>query len=114
MDRALTRACNFLEEHLKELYGLDKTGMMSPGSLIDWPVEEQRPLFSILGDIQGSIGVHLTEGLMMDPVQSVSGILFPTDEEFEECSLCPREDCPKRRAPFEEHLYETRYGGTQS
>jgi hypothetical protein len=28
--------------------------------------------------------------------------------------LCPREDCPKRRAPFEEHLYETRYGGTLS
>jgi hypothetical protein len=49
---------------------------------------------------------------MMDPVHSVSGILFPTEEDFEECSLCPREDCPKRRAPFEEHLYETRYGGT--
>jgi hypothetical protein len=113
-DRALMRAGEHLGEHLKQLYGLEKAGVMTPGSLTDWPIEEQRPLFEILGDIEGTIGVHLKQSLMMDPVQSVSGILFPTEEDFEECSLCPREDCPKRRAPFEEHLYETRYGGTLS
>jgi hypothetical protein len=111
MDRALVCACLHLGAHLQELYKLEKAGTMTPGSLEDWPIQEQIPLFEILGDIEGTIGVRLTEGLMMDPVHSVSGIIFPTDIDFEECQLCPRENCPKRRAPFEEHLYETRYGG---
>jgi hypothetical protein len=112
MDRALMCAATHLAEHLKQRYRLEKAGAMTPGSLVDWPIQEQVPLFGILGDIEGTIGVRLTEGLMMDPVHSVSGILFPTEDDFEECSLCPRENCPKRRAPYEEHLYETRYGGT--
>jgi hypothetical protein len=114
MDRALMYAGKYLGKHLKELYKLEKAGTMTPGSLEDWPIQEQIPLFEILGDIEGTIGVRLTEALMMDPVHSVSGIIFPTEVDFEECSLCPREDCPKRRAPFEEHLYETRYGGSVS
>jgi hypothetical protein len=114
MDRALLGACIHLGEHLQELYKLENAGTMTPGSLDDWPIQEQIPLFEILGDIEGTIGVRLTEALMMDPVHSVSGIIFPSEEGFEECSLCPREDCPKRRAPYEAHLYETRYGGTLS
>ena len=114
MDRALLSANIHLGKHLQDLYKLEKAGTMTPGSLDDWPIQEQIPLFKILGDIEGTIGVRLTEGLMMDPVHSVSGIIFPSEEGFEECSLCPREDCPKRRAPYEEHLYETRYGGTLS
>ncbi len=111
MDRALTCAGEALGEELRQRYRLEKAGAMTPGSLMDWPIQEQLPLFEILGDIEGAIGVRLTEGLMMDPVHSVSGVLFPTEVDFEECQLCPREDCPKRRAPFEEHLYEERYGG---
>ncbi len=111
LDRALTCAGVNLSRHLERRFGLEKTGVMTPGSIEDWPIEEQRPLFHILGDVQAAIGVHLNESMMMDPLHSVSGIVFPTDADFEECSLCPRENCPKRRAPFEEHLYESRYGG---
>jgi len=114
MDRALLGACIHLGKRLQDLYKLENAGTMTPGSLDDWPIQEQIPLFEILGDIEGTIGVRLTEGLMMDPVHSVSGIIFPSEEGFEECSLCPREKCPKRRAPYDEHLYETRYGGTVS
>jgi len=114
MDRALTCAGSVLGKELESRYELEKFGVMSPGSLVDWPIQEQLPLFTVLDNIESAIGVRLTEGLMMDPVHSVSGILFPTEEDFEECSLCPREDCPKRRAPYEDHLYETRYGGTVS
>jgi hypothetical protein len=112
MDRALMTACIHLGKHLQDLYKLEKAGTMTPGSLDDWPIQEQIPLFEILGDIEGTIGVRLTEGLMMEPVNSVSGIMFPSEEGFEECSLCPRENCPKRRAPYEDHLYESKYGGT--
>mgnify|MGYP001829147477 CR=1 FL=1 len=111
LDRALICADAYLAKHLERRFGLEKTGVMTPGSLEDWPIQEQRQLFHVLGDVEGAIGVHLKESMMMDPLQSVSGIVFPTDEDFEECSLCPREDCPKRRAPFEDDLYTTRYGG---
>ena len=111
LDRALECAGEQLSAHLVRRYGLERAGIMTPGSLEDWPIEEQRALFRILGDVEAAIGVRLNENLMMDPLHSVSGIVFPTDLDFEVCSLCPRRDCPKRSAPFEEHLYQTRYGG---
>lgn len=111
MERALAGASRTLAEELARRYALDRTGTMTPGSLGDWPIEEQVPLFALLGDVEGAIGVRLTDGLMMEPVHSLSGLIFPTAEAFEECRLCPRARCPKRRAPFEERLYEERYGG---
>jgi hypothetical protein len=108
-DDALLSAMKFMEEHIKRCYLLEKTAMMSPGSLEDWPIQEQGPLFSILGDTERLIGVRLNETLMMQPVQSVSGILFPVEVDFATCQLCPRENCPKRRAPYDKHLYEKRF-----
>jgi predicted transcriptional regulator len=75
---------------------------MSPGSLKDWPIEEQRALFAILGDVEGSIGVRLSESLVMIPSKSLSGIYFPTEVPFYSCQLCPRERCPSRRATYDE------------
>ncbi|MBW1979772.1 MAG: vitamin B12 dependent methionine synthase [Deltaproteobacteria bacterium] len=109
MDRALFSAVHFLEEHIKQRYLVGKTAMLSPGSLDDWPVEEQSPLFSLLGDTEEHIGVRLTDSLMMDPVQSLSGILFPVEVDFAACQLCPRENCPKRRAPYDRELYDKRF-----
>jgi len=45
----------------------------------------------------------------MVPVKSVSGILFPTEESFASCQLCPREVCPGRRAPYDPDLYDAKY-----
>jgi hypothetical protein len=98
-----------MEEHLTSLYEPGKLSRMSPGSLADWPIQEQRPLFKILGNTEKMIGVHLTESLLMVPTKSVSGIRFPTEESFESCQLCPREECPNRRAPYEADLYNQRY-----
>jgi hypothetical protein len=51
----------------------------------------------------------LTESLLMVPVKSVSGIVFANEEEFASCQLCPREDCPGRKAPYDPGLYERKY-----
>jgi len=104
-------ARSFLDRHLQECYGLAKTARMSPGSLPDWPIEEQRGLFELLGDTQKAIGVELTESLLMVPVKSVSGIFFSNEEGFASCQLCPREDCPGRKAPYDPGLYERKYRG---
>ena len=48
-----------MEEHLLGLYKPGKLSRMSPGSLADWPLEEQPGLFELLGGIEAAIGVRL-------------------------------------------------------
>jgi hypothetical protein len=85
------------------------SAVMNPGSLEDWPMSEQRPLFDLIGDPEQLIGVRLTDSFLMVPTKSVSGIRFPTEVRYENCQLCPREKCPGRRAPHDKDLYERKY-----
>jgi hypothetical protein len=101
---ALAKARKHLEDHLRSRFVLGGLSHMSPGSLADWPIEEQRSLFSILGDTEVSVGVRLTENLFMIPKKSVSGIYFATEVTFYNCQLCPRQHCEGRKAPYNEDL----------
>jgi len=94
---------------LTERFQLASTAVMNPGSLTDWPLREQRTLFALLGDVRSAIGVELTDSLLMVPRKSVSGILFVAEETFASCQLCPRQDCPNRRAPYDAGLFERKY-----
>ena len=109
MEEALSAAIAFLRKHMTERHALGKTSVMNPGSLEDWPLSEQGPLFSIFGDVGELIGVKLTDSFLMVPLKSVSGIVFPTEIRFESCQLCPRELCPGRRAKYDPSLWEKRY-----
>jgi hypothetical protein len=106
---ALFAALEALELHLKDRFRPGYVSTMSPGSLADWPISEQKPLFEILGNTRERVGVELTDSFLMVPTKSVSGIRFPLDETFDSCQLCPRTACPNRRAPYDETLYEKRY-----
>ena len=108
-DMALRSSRQYMEEYLKRHFGLGQLSRMNPGSLKDWPVTQQKPLFSIFGNVEDLIGVTLTESMLMIPRKSVSGIFFPTEVMFFNCQLCPREVCPERKAPYEETLRE-KYG----
>ena len=108
-EMALRSAVRFLEKHLTEQYQFSQLSRMNPGSLADWPLEEQRVLFELLGDTQAAIGVRLTDSLLMVPTKSVSGVWFPTEESFASCQLCPREDCRGRRAPYDKDLFDRKY-----
>jgi len=110
-EMALRSATEALHEHLDKRYRPGKTSVMSPGSLPDWPLREQRPLFALLGDPERDIGVRLLDSLLMTPTKSVSGIRFSTEESFSSCQLCPRENCPSRRAPYDATLYDEKYRG---
>jgi len=101
---ALMAAIEKFFADLTQQYGLGKTATMNPGSLEDWPLQAQVPLFALLDDPEKTIGVRLTESLLMMPRHSVSGILFETETDFVNCQLCPREKCPNRRAPYDEGL----------
>ena len=112
MLQAVRAAMTFLGEHLQERYRPGRLARMNPGSLQDWPLREQRPLFSLVGDVESSIGVRLTDSYLMVPRKSVSGIQFPTETSYENCQLCDREPCPGRRAPYDATLFETKYRQT--
>lgn len=107
---ALGCAVTALESHLRDITGSDTLSSMNPGSLQDWSIFEQVPLFELLKDAPDRIGVTLTEKMLLVPLKSATGIQFVSEEGFTNCRLCNREDCAGRRAPFESHLLKEKYG----
>lgn len=100
----LRSARKYLEDYLKREYMITHLSSMSPGRLADWPITEQKMLFSLFGDVNKLLGVSLTDSMMMIPRKSVSGVYFPTEFHFESCQLCPRERCEGRKAPYDDKL----------
>lgn len=89
---------------LQDEHYLEQLSYMNPGSLQDWPLEQQRPLFRLLGDVEETIGVRLAPSLLMYPSKTESGMFFPTEVTFFNCQLCPNESCPSRKAAFDEEM----------
>lgn len=89
---------------LQDEHHIEQLSSMNPGSLQDWPLEQQRPLFRLLGDVENAIGVRLAPSLLMEPSKSESGMFFPTEVTFFNCQLCPNENCPSRKADFDEAM----------
>jgi hypothetical protein len=90
-----------LRTALQDKYKMEKLSYMSVGSLEDWPISEQKHLFSLLGDVEAAIGVRLTPSMLMLPAKSESGIFFPSETTFLNCQLCPRQNCEGRKAAFD-------------
>lgn len=109
MELSLRAAIRFLNEQIGRLLPIDKTSVMNPGSLADWPIQQQRPLFQLIGDTSDQVGIRLADSFLMTPAKSVSGIRFAIDSHFESCQLCPRKDCPNRRQSYEPQLFEQKY-----
>ena len=105
-ETAVVLARQYLEDYLKRNYALGQMSRMAPGAGAgeDWPITQQKELFSIFGGrdkVEELIGVRLTDTFLMIPIKSVSGIFFPTEIKFESCQLCPREKCIGRRAAYD-------------
>ncbi len=100
----LGSALIYLRDYLTRYYALGNISHMNPGSLESWPITQQRELFSLFGSVDELIGVGLTEGSVMFPLKSVSGMYFPTETTFESCQLCQQEKCTGRRAPYDAEL----------
>jgi hypothetical protein len=105
----LRSAHHEFEAHLDQQYGLGHAVNMNPGSLADWPISEQKPLFELLGNVRDLIGVQLMDSFLLLPIKTVSGIRFPKEGTYENCQLCSREKCPGRKAPYDQGLYQQKY-----
>lgn len=111
MGLVLLEAIRALDEHIKSHFKIKKISHLSPGSIDDWKLEEQQPLFELLGDVERLIGVTLTQSYFMIPAKTVSGIKFPSEFDFESCMLCERKDCGGRRAHFDKEMWKKYFGG---
>ena len=60
-------ALRYLDDYLVRDYALGQVSQMNPGSLGDWPITQQKELFSIFGNVEDLIGVRLSESYVMDP-----------------------------------------------
>lgn len=109
----LREAMAQVERDITRRFGSVKLGQMQPGSLKDWPIHEQEPLFRILGEGAAKIGVSLKENLLMVPGKSESGIYFEDEKGFKSCCLCPVEHCPSRHEPYDPELYQRDYAATK-
>ena len=98
-------AVKYFEDHLKQTYMLQELSRIGPGEAMG-STTQQRKLFSLLGDVEGAIGVKLTAQNMMLPEKSSSGIFFETAVRIESCQLCPNQ-CDARRAPYDPQLFKT-------
>ncbi|RJR45262.1 MAG: hypothetical protein C4576_12240 [Desulfobacteraceae bacterium] len=97
---ALVSAVDYLAEFLKAKYRLGDLAHMNPGEIEDWPITAQKPLFDLFHGAEKRVGVTLTQGGLMKPIKSRSGILFPNEKGFVSCLLCTQQRCPGRRAHY--------------
>lgn len=100
MEAALADVRVAMLQAIEKAGGPGKVSVMSPGSLTEWPIQEQTPLFRLLGDAPGKCGVELTDAMLMVPNKSISGVLFHNENGWESCVMCPRDKCPNRRAKY--------------
>lgn len=105
----LEKARDFIKEEITKKYLPGSTSVMNPGSLIDWSITEQKKLFNLLGNPEKEVGVRLTESFLMLPAKSVTGLIYPTENDFENCQVCPRKNCPSRSAPYDPSLIKEKY-----
>ncbi len=97
-------ATNFLRTYLTEHYKLKQLSNLNPGETASFPIDQQRKIFTILGDVEVMIGVKLSENCALIPTKSHSGVYYSTETEFISCRLCTNPRCLGRRAPYEADL----------
>jgi hypothetical protein len=99
---AAEKVADFVQDRVREIandQGLVISQRFSPG-YCDWDIGQQRTVFwAVSGD---SVGIRLTEGCLMIPRKSISGVIGigPRDgnvENYNPCKTCDKHDCQGRR-----------------
>ncbi len=99
---AADKVADFVQGRIGEMasaQGLCISQRFSPG-YCDWDVSQQKMIFRTMGE--NSTGIRLTEGYLMIPRKSISGIIgigFPhaNVENYNPCKTCDRDGCCGRR-----------------
>ena len=104
----LFHASKYMIRYMKEQFGFDGSSVLSPGSLPDWPIQNNFALFDMIGNVE-EIGATLNKAGYIKPWNSGSHIHFSGDG-YQNCSLCKKYDCVGRRAPCNRAEYVRIFG----
>lgn len=102
---AYLTALEHMQKTLEENFKIRKYTSLTPGSLLDWNVEEVKKVFSLFDGAYNKIGVDVLDSGLINPLKSTSGLLFKSNEVFHSCSICMKINCPNRRSEFDEKEY---------
>jgi len=102
---ALDGAMRYLRQTVKSQYQTSHLSVIEPGANSNWPIEGQKLLFQLLGDLPDQIGLSLLPSYIMKPTKSVSGIMFQTSQPINRCRLCDSSTCTDRTRPFDPVLF---------
>ena len=72
----LTSALEYIAGFLKAEWDYKEVGWLNPGVLEELPIQENRQLFRIVGNVFEDIGVDLSENCLMIPEFTVSAIFY--------------------------------------
>lgn len=100
---ALDAGRKYLEEYLTTNFGFQDISYMNPGSLPDWPIKNNVPLFEMIENIE-EIGAKINTHHYIIPWNASSGIIFENGNGYSNCALC-KNKCEKRRVPFNQEDY---------
>lgn len=89
-------ALESMREVLKNTYGINNYITLAPGSLSDWDVIETKQLYELMGEDYKKIGIRVLDSGMVEPINTVSGVIFESEDTFSSCELCMRANCPTR------------------
>ncbi|MBN2334723.1 hypothetical protein JXL21_04130 [Candidatus Bathyarchaeota archaeon] len=98
------QAYQYTKQRIVEKHGVEHITRMSPGHLDDWQLDQQRPLFDLIGSEIEKIGVSLTDSYLMLPPKTISGIFFTSETGFQSCQICTQARCMGRRAPYDPEI----------
>jgi hypothetical protein len=106
---AVEKMANLVQEMIEEearTQGLHISRRFSPGHC-DWNVKQQKIVFQAIN--VNSAGIQLTEGCLMLPRKSVSGIIGlgpPYVAEYNPCPTCKKHDCIGRKIEFSKSFFQ--------
>ncbi|HNU24426.1 MAG TPA: vitamin B12 dependent-methionine synthase activation domain-containing protein [Mesotoga sp.] len=105
----LHEAVEFFRKEASRRNLVERLVWMSPGSgdAEIWPLQQQKELFSLIGNVKEEIGVELKESFLMIPTKSISGIAFQSEKDYRSCMVCRRVNCHYRSAPFDRKLRDS-------
>ena len=98
-----------MQQRMAKHFGTPESmAFLSPGSgdVGLWSVEDVAPIFRLLGDVEGAIGIRLTRSCCMIPRHTIAGLHYPRTSDFVTCKVCRQSHCPDRLAPFDRSLWE--------
>jgi len=91
---------DMLIKNIKNNYDINSASSMSPGTLKDWKLSERDKLLQLFKGDEKRIGVKTLNDNLISPIISVYGIVFEDLNDYNNCRLCPKENCPNRSADF--------------